>query len=71
VIAKAYKLTPTELRILLAIAEIGGVSEVAEAFGVSETTIKFHLKNLFDKTGARRQTDLVRLLAGFATPLSG
>jgi hypothetical protein len=25
---------------------------VAEAFGVSETTIKFHLKNLFEKTGA-------------------
>lgn len=71
VIAKAYKLTPTELRILLAVAEIGGVSEVAEAFGVSETTIKFHLKNLFAKTGARRQADLVRLLAGFTTPLSG
>jgi DNA-binding CsgD family transcriptional regulator len=71
VIAKTYKLTPAELRILLAIAEIGGVSEVAEAFGVSETTIKFHLKNLFEKTGARRQADLVRLLAGFITPLAG
>jgi DNA-binding CsgD family transcriptional regulator len=71
VIAKTYKLTPTELRILLAIAEIGGVSEVSEAFGVSETTIKFHLKNLFEKTGARRQADLVRLLSGFATPLAG
>jgi DNA-binding CsgD family transcriptional regulator len=68
VIAKTYRLTSTELRVLLAIAEIGGVSEVAEAFGVSVTTIKFHLKNLFEKTGARRQADLVRLLVGFTTP---
>ena len=71
VIAKAYKLTPTELRVLLAVAEIGGAPEVAEAFGIAETTVKFHLKSLFDKTGARRQADLVKLLAGFASPLAG
>ena len=35
VIAKLYKLTPTELRVLLAIVEVGGVPEVAEALGVS------------------------------------
>lgn len=69
-IAKTYKLTPAELRVLLAVAEVGGTSEVAEAFGISETTVKFHLKNLFEKTGARRQADLVRLLAGFSTPLA-
>src|SRR5215475_5487968 len=65
VVAKAYRLTSTELRVLLAIAEVGPVSEIAEAFGVSETMIKFHLKNLFEKTGARGEADLVRLLAGF------
>jgi hypothetical protein len=32
-IAKAYKLTPTELRVLLAIVEVGGVPEVAEIHG--------------------------------------
>jgi PAS domain-containing protein len=32
-IARAYKLTPTELRVLLAIVEIGGGHEVAEALG--------------------------------------
>ena len=71
VIAKAYNLTPTELRVLLAVAEIGGAPEVAEAFGIAETTVKFHLKSLFEKTGARRQADLVKLLAGFASPLAG
>jgi len=70
VLSKTYRLTSTELRVLLAIAEVGRVSAVAETFGVSETTIKFHLKNLFNKTGTRRQTDLVRLLAGFTTSLT-
>jgi len=69
IIARAYKLTPTELRVLLAIVEIGGVPEVAVALGVAESTIKTHLSRLFLKTGAGRQADLVKIVAGFATPL--
>jgi DNA-binding CsgD family transcriptional regulator len=71
VIAKAYKLTPTELRVLLAIVEVGGVPEVSEALGVAETTVKTHLGRLFEKTGATRQADLVKLFAGFSNPLIG
>jgi DNA-binding CsgD family transcriptional regulator len=70
VLAKTFKLTPTELRVLLAVTEFGGVAEIADSFGISETTVKFHLKSLFDKTGARRQTELIKLLAGFTTPLA-
>jgi DNA-binding CsgD family transcriptional regulator/PAS domain-containing protein len=70
-IAKAYKLTPTELRVLLAIVEVGGVPEVAEALGVAVTTVKTHLGNLYEKTGAGRQADLVKLVAGFSSPLVG
>ena len=40
VIAETYKLTPTELRVLHAIVEVGGVPETAEALGVAETTSK-------------------------------
>jgi DNA-binding CsgD family transcriptional regulator len=69
VIAKAYELTATELRVLLAIVEVGGVPEVAEALGIAETTVKTHLGRLFQKTGAARQADLVKLLAAFANPL--
>ena len=69
VIAKAYRLTPTELRVLLAIVEIGGVPEVAEALGIAETTVKTHLGRLYDKTGACRQADLVKIVAGFSSPL--
>jgi DNA-binding CsgD family transcriptional regulator len=65
-----YKLTPTELRVLLAIVDIGGVPEVAASFGVAATTIKTHLSRLFEKTGVGRQADLVKLVAGFSTPLA-
>jgi DNA-binding CsgD family transcriptional regulator len=71
VIGEMYKLTPTELRVLLAIVDIGGVPEVAAALGVAVTTIKTHLSRLFEKTGVARQADLVKLVAGFSTPLAG
>jgi DNA-binding CsgD family transcriptional regulator/PAS domain-containing protein len=69
-IGKAFRLTPAELRVLLAIVDVGGVPEVATALGVAESTVKTHLGRLFEKTGAARQADLVRLVAGFATPLA-
>ena len=69
VIAKAYKLTPMELRVLLAIVEVGGVPEVAEALGVAETTVKTHLGRVYKKTDAGRQADLVKLVAAFSSPL--
>lgn len=69
VIAKAYQLTPTELRVLLAIVEVGGVPEVAEALGVAGETVKTHLTRLYRKTGTRRQAELVKVVAGFTNPL--
>ena len=69
VIRRAYQLTPTELRVLLAIVNVGGVPEVATALGVADTTIKTHVGRLFEKTGAGRQADLVKVVAGFSTPL--
>jgi DNA-binding CsgD family transcriptional regulator len=71
IISKLYKLTPTELRVLLAIVDIGGVPEVAASLGVAVTTIKTHLGRLFEKTGVGRQADFVKLVAGFSTPLAG
>lgn len=68
-IAAHYRLTPGEVRVLMAIVEIGGVRETAETLGIAETTVKTHLQRLFAKTGSRRQADLVRLVAGFASPL--
>ncbi|MBX9710697.1 MAG: helix-turn-helix transcriptional regulator [Xanthobacteraceae bacterium] len=69
IIQQAYQLTPTELRVLLAIVEVGGVPEVALALGVAVTTVKTHLSRLYEKTGVNRQADLVKLVAGYRSPL--
>ena len=68
-IAQAYKLTPMELRVLLAVVEVGGAPEVAEALGVAESTVKTHLRRTYGKTGVNRQADLVKLVAAFSNPL--
>jgi DNA-binding CsgD family transcriptional regulator len=68
-IAKAYKLTPMELRVLLAVVEVGGVPEVADAIGIAETTVRTHLHQTYQKTGTNRQADLVKLVAAFSNPL--
>ncbi|MGZ5896049.1 MAG: helix-turn-helix transcriptional regulator [Xanthobacteraceae bacterium] len=70
-IAKTYHLTPMEVRVLLAIVEVGGVPQVAETLCIGEGTVKTHLKRLYGKTGARRQADLVKLFAGYTSPLVG
>jgi DNA-binding CsgD family transcriptional regulator len=71
VIASTYKLTKTEMRVLLALMQLGGGPEIAEALGIGNGTVKTHLRNLFRKTGAKHQTDLVRLVAGFSRPVIG
>ena len=71
VIASAYKLTRAELRVLLALVQFGGGPEVAEALGLGNGTVKTHLRNLFQKTGAKHQADLVKLVAGFSRPVIG
>jgi DNA-binding CsgD family transcriptional regulator len=70
VIAKTFKLTPSELRVLLAIVEVGGVAETAEALGLAETTVKTHLRRLYAKTDTGRQAELVKLVAAFSSPLT-
>lgn len=71
VIATHYHLAPAELRILLAIVEIGGVPEVAEALGIRKGTVKTHLRHIYEKLGVHRQADLVKLVAGYSSPLLG
>lgn len=69
IIARAYRLTPTELRVLLAVVDVGGVPEVAEALGIAETTVRTHLARVYGKTELNRQADLVKLVAGFSSPV--
>jgi DNA-binding NarL/FixJ family response regulator len=70
-LAKLYKLTSRELRVLHVVVETGGVSTVAVTLGLSEATVKTHLQHLFEKTGTKRQVDLVKLVASHASPFEG
>jgi DNA-binding CsgD family transcriptional regulator len=64
-----YRLTQAELRVLRAVIEIGGVSEIASTLVISEETTRTHLRHLFDKTDARSQLELVKLVAERISPL--
>ena len=70
-LAAAYRLTPAELRVVAAIVQVAGVPETAATLGLSEPTVRTHLQRIFDKTGAKRQADLVKLVAGYMSPLGG
>jgi DNA-binding CsgD family transcriptional regulator len=70
-VAQLYNLTASERRVLSAIVQVAGVRETARTLGVSEATVKTHLRRLFGKTGAARQADLVRLVACFSGPVGG
>jgi DNA-binding NarL/FixJ family response regulator len=56
--------------VLLAIVEVGGVPEVADALGVAESTINSHVKRLYRKTGVNRRADLIKLVASYSSPLA-
>lgn len=64
-IAERYRLTAAEARLLAHLADGASAAEISARLEVSVHTVRAHLRHLFDKTGARRQSDLVRLfLAG-------
>jgi len=68
VAAGLFGLTARESSVLLAIAEVGGVPATARALGLSEGTVKGYLKSIFQKTGATRQADLVKLVLALESP---
>ena len=67
--AQLYDLTPSEMRVLLAMSPGLSANKAAEVIGISETTVKTHLRHIYAKTGTSKQTELMRLFAGSALPL--
>lgn len=62
--AKLYKLTAGEVRVFDAMLKVNGVKAIADLLGLSQATVKTHLHNVFRKTGTKRQSELVKLVAG-------
>jgi DNA-binding CsgD family transcriptional regulator len=67
-VAAAYGLTPAETRLLESLLAGRNLAETATSLGVALTTAKTHLDRIFQKTGVRRQAELMRLAAGVLPP---
>ncbi|BAV48984.1 LuxR family transcriptional regulator [Mesorhizobium loti] len=70
-VAALFGLTPAEARVFEQIAAGRTVEETSDALDIGRSTVRTHLLRLFDKTGVRRQAELVQLAASLASPLAG
>ncbi|MCY1227018.1 HTH-type transcriptional regulator MalT [compost metagenome] len=58
------ELTRREARLLLMIAEGASNKFIANALGLSEATVKFHLGNLYRKLGCNRRREAIEAAKG-------
>lgn len=63
-----FNLTRRESDVLFALLESGGAPGISRLLGISKNTVSTHLKRLFEKTGTERQSGLVNLVSGMASP---
>ena len=59
----AFHLTRAEARLAAHLLSGASLTEAADKLGVAHNTVRSQLRAIFEKTRARRQADLVRLLA--------
>ncbi|MFL5333833.1 MAG: helix-turn-helix transcriptional regulator [Geminicoccaceae bacterium] len=57
-----YGLTGAEARVATTLLEVDSLRELATELKVKIATVRTHLHRLFDKTGTKRQVELVQLL---------
>jgi DNA-binding CsgD family transcriptional regulator len=67
-LAVLYDLTPAEARVLELLCDGRTQTEIAAHLGIAASTVKTHLQHVFDKTGCRRQVELVKLAGSLAFP---
>lgn len=68
-IGNHFDLTPVERRLIDQLVQGRTVAEAADAMRLKEQTARTYLKQVFQKTGIRRQTDLVSTMLKAALPL--
>lgn len=62
IIRALYGLTVTEAVVAERVAEGQGTKDAAEALGIAPSTLRWHLQQIFEKTGTSRQAELARLI---------
>ena len=55
-------ITRSEARVAVCLADGKLVSDIAQELGMADATVRTHLRNIFRKTGATRQVELVTLV---------
>lgn len=63
---KTYSLTPAEIRVAVAVCQEGTIEEVAAKAGVSISTVKTQLQQVYQKTGVENRTKLTKLIVSLA-----
>jgi DNA-binding CsgD family transcriptional regulator len=66
---ESFDLAPREAELVVLLAGGADLRRAAGQMGIGLGTARWYLKQALGKTGARRQSDLVRLAAGFAVHL--
>ena len=69
VAARLFDLTPAQVQVLMFLAQGHAPDAIAEILGVSVTTVRTHLAELFRRTGTTRQAELVARTLSAASPL--
>src|SRR5690625_716646 len=60
--ASLFGLTPAEAQVAKGLVAGRRTADIARDLKISQTTVAFHLRNLFEKTATNRQVDLVALV---------
>jgi DNA-binding CsgD family transcriptional regulator len=61
-LARRYRLTPAEVKVIHSLIETGSLRRTAERLQRSRNTLRAQLRAIFDKTGARSQVALMALV---------
>ena len=64
--ARQYDLSSREVEVLRLLSSGGTTAELAEQLFISESTVKFHIHNLIQKTGTKNRSELVNLFMASA-----
>jgi DNA-binding CsgD family transcriptional regulator len=62
---KVYDITNAEARLLRLLSDGHGLFEAARELAITKNTARTHMRSIYGKVGAHRQSDLVRLLHRF------
>ena len=63
-----FDLTPAEARVARNLTAGQSVEQIAAGSGVAPSTIRSHVRGVLEKTGCKRQTEVIALLGGAVIP---